>query len=75
MNHANSAFILINFLISRGCQGGPGCPSVQVVQVAQVVQVVRVDMLVSRSGGQVVQGLGGLGVRCSGRQVIRWPGG
>ena len=57
VNNANSAFILINCLVSRVCQSG-SIGQVQVIQVVQVVQVVR-----------VVRVVGGVrGVRWSGVQ-------
>ena len=59
VNNANSAFILINCLISQGCQSG----SISQVQVVQVVRWSG-DHLVRWSGVQVV--------RCSGAQ---WSGG
>ena len=59
VNNANSAFILINCLISQGCQSG----SISQVQVVQVVRVVR------GSFGQVFRGSGGQVFRCS---VVRW---
>ena len=62
LHNVNSAFILINCLISQGCQSG----SISQVQVVQVVRVVRV---VRGSFGQVVRGSDGQVFRCS---VVRW---
>ena len=39
VNNANSAFILINCLISRGCQSGSIGPGGQVVRVVRVVSL------------------------------------
>ena len=66
VNNANSAFMLINCLISRGFQSG-SIGQVQVIQVVQMVQVVRVVRVVQVV--RVVRVVRGVrGVRWSGVQ-------